>query len=494
MTATREAPGVATQTAPAPVAARCYIDGRWSDGSGEQHERRSPSSAEIATTLVYATTADIDRAVEAARAAQRDWARTSVLERSKLLHAAAALLTDRREAAAALISREMGKTLRESLEEVDFAVDDLAFSAEDALRHFGEVANGTYPDTNSKRILTTYVPVGVTALLSPWNFPIAIPCELISPALACGNTVVWKPSEVTPGSGHFLAEVLAEVGFPAGVFNVVHGAGDIGAHMVSHSGTDMVGFVGSTATGDRIARSAGVKKLLLELGGNGPLVVMDDADLDAAVEATVAGAYYVGGQVCTAAERVLVHDAVHDAYVEKLVSRTKTVRIGDPLDETTDLGPLAVTSSLEKTRAHLSDAVAKGATIVVGGTADGLFHAPTVITGVTSDMEIAQEETFGPVVPIMRFADREDALRIANETKYGLTGAVFTQSLTTAWFMAENIDCGTVHVNDTTNHWELLSTFGGMKQSGVGRILGRESVRAFTNAKQITFELGDHEG
>lgn len=491
MSATSETP-VANASASdgSPVTARCYVGGAWRDGGGEIVERRSPSTGEVVTRATFAVSADVEAAVEAAVAARHGWANTAILSRARILHRAADLLLERMEEAARIISLEMGKTLAESREDVDYAADDLRFAAEDALRHFGQVApHTTEPDTKKKKVLMVHVPVGVTVLLSPWNFPIAIPCELLGPALACGNTVIWKPSEATPGTGQLLAEVLAEAGFPDGVFNCLQGAGNIGGELVAHPKTDMVGFVGSTATGERIARSAGVKKLLLELGGNGPLVVMEDADLDRAVEATVTGAYYCSGQVCTAAERVLVHDAVHDAYVDKLIARTKEVRMGDPLDESTDMGPLAISSSLEKTRAHLDDAVAKGAEIVAGGSHEGLYHEPTVITGVTSDMEIAQEETFGPVVPIMRFKDRDEAIRIANETKYGLTGAVFTESLSTAWFMAENIDCGTVHVNETTNHWELLSPFGGVKQSGIGRILGDQSVASFTNPKQITFEL-----
>jgi len=492
MSATSETPVARSRGTDPVVEARCYIEGVWLDGHGETIERRSPFNGEVVSHASFATTADVDAAVAAARRAHDAWAETAVASRAKLLRRAADVLVERAEEAARLISREMGKTIGEAREDVEYAADDMRFAAEDALRLFGQVSpHTTDPDRRQKRVLTVHVPVGVAALLSPWNFPIAIPCELISPALACGNTVVFKPSEAAPGSGHLLVEVLAEAGFPPGVFNCLQGAGDIGGALVSHPGTDMVGFVGSTATGERIARTAGVKKLLLELGGNGPIVVMEDADLEKAVEATLVGAYYCGGQVCTAAERVLVHDAVHDVYVEKLVARTKEVRMGDPLDPNTDMGPLAISSSLEKTRAHLDDAIAKGAKIMVGGSHDGLFHEPTVVTGVTSDMEIAQEETFGPVVPVMRFSDRDEAVRIANETKYGLTGAVFTESLSTAWFMAEKLQCGTVHVNETTNHWELLSPFGGVKQSGIGRILGDQSVRTFTNPKQITFELSD---
>jgi acyl-CoA reductase-like NAD-dependent aldehyde dehydrogenase len=251
----------------------------------------------------------------------------------------------------------------------------------------------------------------------------------------------------------------------------------------------MFGFVGSTATGEAITRSAGIKKLLLELGGNGPIVVMDDADLDAAAAATTYSAYYTSGQVCTASERVLVHRDIHDDFVNRVVALSEKVVAGDPLNPNTTMGPMCFPGSFDKTRAHLEDAVAKGATLVFGGGFNGLYHEPTVLTGVTSQMLVAQEETFGPVVPVMSFAGVEEAITIANETPYGLQGAVFTSSIPVAWRLAEGIDCGTVHVNGTTNHWELLAPFGGMKKSGIGRILGVASPTSFTNQKQITFDV-----
>jgi acyl-CoA reductase-like NAD-dependent aldehyde dehydrogenase len=472
-----------------PIHARSLIGGKWRDGAGDEITRNNPYSGELVTHVRAVTVAEADGAVAAASAARHDWAAAPALARVKALHRAGDLLHERRDEAARTITREMGKTLAESYEDVEYAVDDLKMAGEDALRLLGQVVQGTSSHTeNPKRVIVQNVPVGVVALATPWNFPIAIPCELLGPALACGNTVVWKPSEVAPGSGHILAEVLAEA-FPPGVVNVVHGRGDIGGHLVSHPHVDMFGFVGSTATGEAIARSAGVKKLLLELGGNGPVIVMDDADIDAAAEATVYSAYYVSGQVCTASERVLVQEAIHDEFVARVVELSKQVVAGDPLDERTTMGPMCFGGSFDKTRAHIDDAVAKGAEVVFGGGYDGLNHEPTVITGVTSDMLIAQDETFGPVVPIMRFASTEEAVKIANDSRYGLQGAVFTNSSRTAWLMAEAIECGTVHVNGTTNHWELLAPFGGMKKSGIGRILGVASPTSFTNQKQITFDV-----
>jgi acyl-CoA reductase-like NAD-dependent aldehyde dehydrogenase len=471
------------------ITARCWIGGSWQDGTGEQITRRNPYSDELMTSVRAATIAQAGNAVAAARAARREWAAAPALARAKALHRAGDLLHARRDEAARVMTREMGKTLAESYEDVDYAVDDLKMAGEDALRLLGQFVQGTSSETaDPKRVLVQNVPVGVVGLATPWNFPIAIPCELLGPALACGNTVVWKPSEITPGSGHLLAEVLAQA-FPPGVVNVLHGRGDVGGHLVTHPHVDMFGFVGSTATGEAIARSAGVKKLLLELGGNGPVVVMGDADIDAAAEATVYSAYYASGQVCTATERVLVHDSVHDEFVARVVELSKRVVGGDPLDERTTMGPMCFAGSFDKTRAHIGDAVAKGAEIVFGGGHQGLHHEPTVITGVTSDMVIAQDETFGPVVPILRFSSTEEAIETANDTPYGLQGAVFTGSIETAWRLAEAIECGTVHVNGTTNHWELLAPFGGMKKSGIGRILGAASPTSFTNQKQITFDV-----
>lgn len=469
--------------------ARTFINGKWSDGHGERIERLSPFGRNLASTAHAVTLAQADEAVAAARAARRLWATTPALARAEALHKAADLIAARTDEAARLISHEMGKTYAESIEDVEYAVHDLKLAAEDALRNYGQTAPGTSSSTDDpKRVLVQNVPVGVVGIATPWNFPMAIPCELLGPALACGNTVVWKPSEIAPGSGHIVAEALAEA-LPAGVINVVHGRGDIGAHLVTHPHVDMFAFVGSTAVGEHISKSAGVKKLLLELGGNGPVVVMEDANLDAAAAASTYSAYYTTGQVCTATERVLVHERVYDDFVAKVIDLSKDVVVGDPLDPRTTMGPLCFEGSLSKTREHLEDAVAKGAKIVFGGGHDGLLHEPTVIVDVTPDMLIAQEETFGPVVPIMRFSTDDEAIEIANDCKYGLQAAVFTSSIPTAWQMSEAIECGTVHINGTTNHWELLAPFGGMKQSGIGRILGTSSPSSFTNTKQITFDV-----
>jgi acyl-CoA reductase-like NAD-dependent aldehyde dehydrogenase len=258
---------------------------------------------------------------------------------------------------------------------------------------------------------------------------------------------------------------------------------------VTHPDVGLIAFIGSTAVGEAIAHAAGVKKLLLELGGNGPLVVLDDADVDRAVDAAVRGCFYMAGQVCTASERILVHEQVHDEFVEKLTSRARALSVGDPLEEGTEVGPLSEKRILDKVVRHVEDARAKGATILTGGTHEGQFFQPTVLSGVTPDMAIAREETFGPVAPVIRVTSAEEALAIANDSPYGLAMGVFTSSLRTAFDMAEGLEAGTVNVNAGTNDWETGAAFGGVKKSGIGREVGDWALREFTTVKTITFDL-----
>ncbi|MBS1843019.1 MAG: aldehyde dehydrogenase [Actinobacteria bacterium] len=480
--------GVVTAAEQGVVAARSYLNGEWVTGGGEEIEVKNPATGKLVSRLNSSTAEEVVAAVAAAREARRAWAATPVAVRIEPFRRAVDLVESRRDELKAMICQEVGKTQAEADDDIFGLLANFLHTPEDALRHAGKIVPPTWTPNSKRRVLITHAPVGVVAVMSPWNFPAAIPSEMITPAIASGNVVVWKPSEWTPGTSQILAEIIADAGFPKGVFNVVQGRGNIGAQLVEHPETDMVAFVGSTATGEVIARAAGIKKLLLELGGNGPFVVMEDADVEAAVEATVEGAFYLAGQVCTAAERLLVHDAVHDDFVAALADRARTLKVGDPMDAATEMGPLTVQSSLDKTIAHLGDATGQGAEIVAGGSHHDLFHDPTVLVDVTPEMAIAREETFGPVAPVIRFSSEEEMLRIANDSDYGLTGAIFTKSLERGWELAEQIDCGTVHVNETTNYWELLAPFGGMKKSGIGRVLGDGALESFTNSKQITYD------
>lgn len=466
-----------------------FIDGEWVAGGGEEITVTNPDTGEAVGSVSAATPEQIDLAVASARSAFESWRRTPVLERVEICRRAYDICTERAEEIAVLITRETGKTIRESREEmVEYTADHFRRAAEDVLRHEGKVLPSTQ-GRNHKRILIVQEPVGVVAAVSPWNFPVDIAGIPIVYGLAFGCTTVWKPSELSPLCAEAFMDVLHDAGFPPGTANLVHGRGDVGSALVGHDGVDSVVFTGSIETGEKVARAAGLKNRVLELGGNGPQIVMADADLDAAVEGAIMGCFYLAGQVCTAAERVLVHRDIHDAFVERLVDRTKQLRVGDPLAEETDMGPMCHRGTLERTRAHIEDAVANGAQVVIGGTSNGMYHDPTVLTGVTNAMRIAREETFGPVAPIMAFDSLSEALEIANSTEFGLTASVFTKSLNDAWTAAEELRHGTVHINESTNYWDQMAPFGGAKKSGSGRELAGWIADALTETKQITFDL-----
>jgi len=469
-----------------------YIGGKWIPGDGEEIEVTSPATGELLGTVAASTPAQVDQAVAAATDAFQAWRRVSLLERVELCRAAFAICMERADEIAEMITREVGKTIRESREEmVEYTADHFRRASEDVLRHAGQVLPSTQERTNAKRIIVTQEPIGVVAAVTPWNFPVDIAGIPIVYGLAVGCTAVWKPSEHAPLCANMFAEVIHDAGFPAGTLNVVHGRGDVGSHLVRHPDVGSVVFTGSTHTGEQVARDAALKNRVLELGGNGPQIVLADANIDKAADAAIVGCFYLAGQCCTAAERILVHESVKDEFIEALTERTKALRVGDPLDEATDMGPMCTPEVLTRTQEHLDDAVAKGASIVLGGGYEGQFHEPTIVDGVTSDMRIAQEETFGPVAPIITFSTLDEALEIANETEYGLTASVFTKSLHDAWRAAEELRHGTVHINETTNYWDQLAPFGGAKSSGAGRELAGWMIDALTETKQITFDLAD---
>ncbi len=467
-----------------------FIGGEWVAGDGEEIEVRSPWDGALLGSIVGSTPAQVDDAVAAASAAFEGWRKTSVVDRVELCRGAFQLCLERNEEIAQMISREVGKTIRESREEMEeFTADHFRRASEDVLRHAGKVLPSTQERSGAKRIVIVQEPVGVVAAVSPWNFPVDIAGIPIVYGLAVGCTVVWKPSEYAPLCANLFAELLHDAGFPPGTINVVHGRGDAGAALVSHPGVGSVVFTGSVETGEKVARDAGLKNRVLELGGNGPQIVLADADVEKAADAAIVGCFYLAGQCCTAAERILVHESVKDEFVAALLERTKALSVGDPLDEGIDMGPLCTPAVLARTQEHISDAVDQGATVIHGGGHEGQLHEPTIIDGVTSEMRIAQEETFGPVAPIMTFRTLDEAIAIANETEYGLTASVFTRSLHDAWRAAEELRHGTVHINETTNYWDQLAPFGGAKKSGAGRELAGWIIDALTETKQISFDL-----
>ncbi len=470
---------------------RALIDGQWADGGDGEIEVRSPHSGELVGTVARCTAGQAAQAVAAAARAFPGWRKTPLLDRVALLYKAYELCKERNEAIARQISREMGKTIRESREEMaEYACEHFRRASEDALRYRGQFLPSTQERTNSKRIVVSQEPAGVVAVVTPWNFPVDIAAITICYALAIGDTVVWKPSEYAPLSSAMLADIFLDAGFPPGTLNMVTGGGEAGRAVVAHPDVAAVVFTGSTRTGMEVASATGLKNRVLELGGNGPIIVRRDADLERAADAAVAGCFYLAGQCCTAAERLLVHESVRERFVALLAERAGKLRVGDPLADSTDMGPLCHAGVLERTRQHVDDAVAAGATVVLGGTSRGLYFMPTVLAGVTPDMAIAREETFGPVAPVISVGSDEEAIDLANATGYGLTAAVFTNDLRMAWRYADSLRHGTVLINETTNYWDQLAPFGGRGRSGTGRELSSWMLDALTETKQIVFDIG----
>jgi acyl-CoA reductase-like NAD-dependent aldehyde dehydrogenase len=470
---------------------RGLINGEWVVGGGEVKDTINPSTGAVASRVPYSTPAQVDAAVAAAKDAQASWAATALALRADVVAAAIDVIEQRGHELLPWMSREMGKTIAEGEHEVFQFVVGVTRAMIAEARTFGgrtmpPADGGVYP---GRRSMTIHQPIGVTAYISPWNFPVEM-LGNAAIALVMGNACVWKPSEWAPYAPQLITEMFVSAGLPDGLINLVYGGPDIGEQLVTHDDVGMLAFIGSTAVGERIHEVAGVKRLLLELGGNGPLVVMADADLEKAAEAAAVGSFYQAGQVCTSAERILVHEDVYDEFAALMVEKARAVRLGDPLDPQTTMGPLSERRILAKVRRLVDEAVEAGAKILFGGGNDGLFFEPTVLTEVTPKMSVAQEETLGPVAPLIRFGSREEALEIANATPWGLVMAAFTRSLRDAFVLAEGFEAGAVNINAGTNDWELNGPFGGWKKSGLGRELAADCLREFTNVKTVTIDIG----
>ena len=473
------------------------IGGAWAESeSGERFEATSPATGESLGTIPEGTREDAQRAIAAANAARRDWAARSAFERAAAMNRVADLIEERRDDLARTLTLDQGKPLHaESYGEVEELVVYWRMAAADATRLAGSMP----PSVDaSKRILAYRVPRGVVGVITPWNWPYTMPAELIAPALAAGNTVVWTPASSTALCAVKLAECIVDAELPAGVFSMVTGPGRVvGDEVAGSPGVHGIGFIGSVATGLHVATRAAGKPVLLELGGNGPMVVLDDADVDGAAEASIAASFLCAGQSCTAGERYLVHESVHDEFVERLGAAIgRSVRLGDPLADETTMGPLNNEPTAQKMDEHVADAVERGAELVAGGRrAPGfptdLYWQPTVLADVTEEMDVAREETFGPVVPITRISSDEEALQIANASPYGLLTAVWTRDLARGLRFAEAVDAGWVNINESTNYWESHLPFGGRagSSSGVGRVGGGSVLEAFTEPKTVVVTL-----
>ena len=470
------------------------IGGRWVEGDGGTFEVRSPYSGEVLNEMTRCSPADVDRAVAAAKAAQPGWAAMPLIERVKVLRRMNAIFVDRAEPIARVLVQEIGKTITESREEVhEYAAPAWQKAGEEVLRHRGLSFPSTQEQTNNKRLVLTHRPLGVVAAITPYNFPTDISSIALAHIVAAGNTVVWKPSEFAATACAMVAEFFAEAGLPDGVINVVQGFGDVGSALVEHPDVKGVFFTGSTATGRQVALKSGLKPHLLELGGDGPFIILPDADIDAAVDGAMNGCFYYAGQVCTSAERLLVHEAVHDEFVEKLRNEVSKLRIGDPALEETQMGPMRNPAAQRRVTEHVEDARRLGAEIEQFGPDDGLFYPATVLTGVTPQMLIAQQETFGPVAPVMKVRSVNEAIEIANSSELGLIASLWTRDLAAAWRVGEALQHGSVNINETSNYWDQLAPFGGAGSSGVGRELSQWFLESFTERKLLVFDLGDAE-
>jgi succinate-semialdehyde dehydrogenase/glutarate-semialdehyde dehydrogenase len=473
-----------------------FINGEWVDATGgDVREIVSPVTGETLAEAPGASAEDVARAARAAREAQPKWAALSAWDRAEVCHRIADALDERTEELARELSLEQGKPFRaEAVAEIEETAENFRLAAEDVKRL--ETAVIPSQDVN-KRILTFRKPNGVYAAITPWNFPVTIPGELIAPGIAVGNTLVVKPSEWTPVAMASFMHVMAEAGLPEGVVNVIYGDGRVGERLITDENVDCVGFVGSHTTAEKIVRAAGLKRSLIEASGNGPVVVCADADLEAAAKGAVYGGFFCAGQVCCATERVLVDRRVHDDFLAAVVREAEGWPLGDPFDDATLVGPLNNEPTAQKMDAHLEDAVAKGAEIVVGGARDGgrptqLYYQPTVVDGVGLDTLINRDETFGPIVPLITVAGDDEALAAANDSFLGLQAAVYTRSLKRAFRYLDNLRVGNVVVNDSTDYWEAQEPFGGAAgtRTGWGRIGGRYTLLDMTDLKTAVLDVG----
>lgn len=472
-----------------------FIAGRWTaDPDGEIKPQLSPIDESEVGPLCWSSRGAAQRAIEAAREAQGTWRKVSVWDRAALLRRIGDAITTHRKELARLLTLEQGKPYAEAYFEVGKSVDGFNLAG-DLVKY---LEGATIPTEDpTKRVMTFYQPRGVYAVVTPWNFPVNIPVEYIAPGLAAGNTIVWTPSPTTSLVAVALVKVMEEADLPDGILNLVTGAGNVvGDEIVSNPGTSAIGFTGSAATGKIISHRAAGKPQLMELGGNGPVVICEDADLDCAAAATASGSFVNAGQVCSSSERILVHRKVHDAFAELMAAKAREVVLGDPRKETTTMGPLNNHGVAKKVAEHVNDAISRGAKAITGGRAperslSPLYFEPTVLTGVTRDALINREETFGPVAPLLAIDSDEEAFQIAADNRYGLASSVFTRDIDRAFRYVEEMPTGIVNINDTSNYWELHIPFGGVsgKDSGMGRVGGRHALIAMCDLKTAIFTV-----
>jgi len=467
-----------------------YIGGDWVDAeSGERFETLVPATGEALATFPRSGAADVDRAVAAAKAAFEEWRLVPAPRRGEIIFRLAELLRDRKAELTDLMTREMGKVKAEAGGDVQEAIDMSYYMAGEGRRLFGQTTPSELPD---KFMMSVRMPVGVVGAITPWNFPIAIPSWKLCPALVCGNTVVLKPAEDTPYLAETFVELLAEAGVPPGVVNVVHGYGEeAGDALVRHPDVPVITFTGSRDTGIAVTKAAadGLKHVHLELGGKNAIIVMDDADLDLAVDGIVWSAFGTTGQRCTAASRVIVHEAVYGELSSRLVAAAEKLRLGPGWEDSTDVGPLINQAALDKVSSYTEIGKNEGAQLLTGGegvSGEGFYYRPTVFGDVEPGMRIAQEEIFGPTTALIAVKSFEEAVAAANSVRYGLSSSIFTRDVNRAFRAMRDLQAGITYINAGTTGAEVHLPFGGTKDTGNGhREAGQAALDVFTEWKSI---------
>ena len=477
-----------------PRAFQNFIAGEWVDAvGGETFESLSPATGEVLGTFPKSGAEDVDRAVAAAKAAYEDWRLVPAPRRAEVLYRFANLLTEEKDSLAELMSREMGKVLAEAGGDVQEAIDMSLYMAGEGRRMFGQT---TPSELRDKFMMSVRMPIGVVGAITPWNFPIAIPAWKLTPALVCGNTIVFKPAEDTPLLAERFVELLDAAGLPKGVINVVHGYGETaGDALVRHPDVPVITFTGSRETGILVTKNAAdhLKHVHLELGGKNAIIVMDDADVDLAVDGILWSAFGTTGQRCTAASRVIVHEAVYDALQGKLVARAEAMRLGPGWEPSTDVGPVINREALDKIHAYTGIGQDEGARLLTGGevaTGEGLerghFYRPTVFGEVEPGMRIAQEEIFGPTTALIRVLSFDEAVGVANGIRYGLSSSIYTRDVNRAFRAMRDLQAGITYINAGTTGAEVHLPFGGTKDTGNGhREAGQAALDVFTEWKSV---------
>lgn len=468
---------------------RAYVNGQWIE-SGTTFPVLNPANGEKLADVADLDVSDVSRAVDHAYNAQVSWKAKTGKERGAILRKWHDLMLENIDDLAAILTAEMGKPLAEAIGEIMYGASYIEWFAEEAKRIYGDVIPGHQAD---KRIVVLKQPVGVVGSITPWNFPNAMIARKVAPALAVGCTFVARPAELTPLSALAMAVLGARAGMPEGVFNVVPSsdASAIGKELCTNTKVAKITFTGSTRVGKILMEqgAATVKKVSMELGGNAPFIVFDDADIDAAVEGALIAKFRNAGQTCVCANRIYVQSGVYAEFSEKLAKRVEAFKVGDGFEEGVTIGPLINDAALTKVEAHLSDAISKGARIVTGGSRHhhgGTFFEPTVVTGVTKDMLVQHEETFGPIAPVFEFSSEEEAIALANDTEFGLAGYFYSKDISRVWRVAERLETGMVGINTGLISTEV-APFGGVKQSGQGREGSKYGADDYVELKYMCF-------